>query len=66
MEYILEIIITAILVGLLGAAGGYWIRKNIAEAKIASAETAAKRILDDAEKAGESKILLAAVSAEAI
>lgn len=64
MEYIVEIIITAILVGLLGAGIGYWVRKNIAEAKIASAETAARRIVEDAEKAGESKKKEALVEAK--
>jgi ribonuclease Y len=34
---------------------GYWARKYIAEAKIASAEEAAKRILEQAEKDGEAK-----------
>ena len=34
---------------------GYWARKYIAEAKIASAEEAAKRILEQAEKEGEAK-----------
>ncbi|HHY36941.1 MAG TPA: ribonuclease Y [Firmicutes bacterium] len=34
---------------------GYWARKYIAEAKIASAEEAARRILEQAEKDGEAK-----------
>lgn len=52
---ILEISITAIVVGLLGLSVGYWVRKNIAEAKIATAETAARKIVEDAERSGESK-----------
>lgn len=64
MEHIVEIIITAIIVGLLGAGGGYLVRKNIAEAKIASAETAARKILEDAEKAGESRKKEALVEAK--
>lgn len=64
MELIVEIIITAILVGLLSAGGGYWVRKNIAEAKIASAENAARKILEDAEKSGESKKKEALVEAK--
>lgn len=55
MELIVEVIITAIIVGLLGAGAGYWVRKNIAEAKIASAEHAARKIVEDAEKSGESR-----------
>ncbi|BBB93106.1 MAG TPA: ribonuclease Y [Methylomusa anaerophila] len=64
MECILEFIITAIIVGLTGAGIGYWIRKNIAEAKIASAEDAARKILDDAEKHGEAKKKEALVEAK--
>ena len=41
--------------GVLGAAAGYFIRKNIAEAKIAAAEDAARKIIEDANKAGEAK-----------
>lgn len=41
--------------GVLGAAAGYFIRKNIAEAKIAAAEDAARKIIEDADKAGEAK-----------
>lgn len=52
------------IVGLLGAGVGYWIRRNIAEAKISSAETAAKKILEEAEKAGESKKKEALVEAK--
>ncbi|MCX7779352.1 MAG: ribonuclease Y [Negativicutes bacterium] len=61
---ILEIIVTAVIVGLMGAGIGYWIRRNIAEAKIASAEVAAKKIIEEAEKAGEAKKKEALVEAK--
>ncbi|MBZ4653257.1 MAG: rny 2 [Peptococcaceae bacterium] len=48
-------LITALLAGLVGISAGYIIRKNIAEAKIASAEEAAAKILEDAEKEAEAK-----------
>jgi len=44
-----------LIVGLIGVGAGYWIRKNIAEAKIATAEQAAEKILKEAERAGEAK-----------
>ncbi|AQS59298.1 ribonuclease Y [Desulforamulus ferrireducens] len=47
----LIIIVTA----LAGLAIGFFIRKNIAEGKLASAETQAKKILEDAEKEAEGK-----------
>jgi len=40
---------------LVALAGGYLVRKYIAEAKIASAEEAAKKILEEAEKGAEAK-----------
>lgn len=43
------------VVGLLGIGAGYLIRKYIAEAKIASAETAAQRIINEAQVLGEAK-----------
>jgi ribonuclease Y len=43
---------------------GYWVRKNVAEAKIATAEEAAKKILLDAEKVGEGKKKEALVEAK--
>ena len=52
---ILEIILTAIIVGAIGSAAGYFIRKNIAEGKIAAAEDVAKKIVADAEKTSEAK-----------
>lgn len=40
---------------LVAVAGGYLVRKYLAEAKIASAEEAAKKIVEDAEKEAEAK-----------
>lgn len=48
------ILITAMAV-LVSFVIGYMVRKSIAEAKISSAETMAKKIVDDAERAGEAK-----------
>lgn len=56
MDKITLITIIVVLVGLLvGFSGGYLVRKMIAEAKIASAEEAARKILEDAERASEAK-----------
>ncbi len=52
---ILLTILSYVLVAAFAALVGYIIRKTIAEAKITSAEQEAKRIIDDAEKAGEAK-----------
>lgn len=50
---------TAIVVGIAalaaGIAAGFFVRKYMAEAKIATAEDKARRIIDDAEKASEGK-----------
>lgn len=48
----------------MGAGIGYWIRRSIAEAKITSAEAAAKKIVEEAEKTGESKKKEALVEAK--
>lgn len=50
--------------GAVGAGAGYWIRKNTAEAKIASAEEAARRIVEEAHRAGEAKKKEALVEAK--
>jgi ribonuclease Y len=63
-KIILEIIITAVIVGLVGAGIGYWVRRNIAEAKITSAEVAAQKIIEEAEKNGEAKKKEALVEAK--
>ena len=54
-KIVIEIILSAGIAACIGAGIGYWIRKNIAEAKIATAENAAKKILEDAERSGEAK-----------
>lgn len=51
---ILEIVV-AIILCLVGFGVGYIVRKNIAEAKITSAEEAAQKIIDDAKKEAEAK-----------
>lgn len=50
--------------GVAGFGIGYWVRKNMAEAKIAIAEEAAKKIIQEAEKAGEGKKKEALVEAK--
>lgn len=55
MSAILEIIGAAVVCGLAGGAVGYLVRRNVAEAKIATAEEQAVKILQDAEAAGEAK-----------
>lgn len=44
--------VVALLVGL---AGGYYIRRSLGEAKIGSAEAEAKRLIDEAVKAVDTK-----------
>jgi ribonuclease Y len=48
----------------LGVGIGYWTRKKTAEAQINSAEEAAKKILDEAERAGQAKKKEALVEAK--
>lgn len=50
--------------GVAGFSIGYWVRKNIAESKIAIAEEAAKKIVQEAEKVGEGKKKEALVEAK--
>ncbi|WP_442891496.1 ribonuclease Y [Dendrosporobacter sp. 1207_IL3150] len=57
-------ILTAIVIGILGVGIGYWMRKKTAEAQIISAETAAKKIVEEAERAGEAKKKEALVEAK--
>ena len=52
---IVELIMIALVAGAVGIAAGYWTRKNLAEAKIASAEEAARKILDDAQHQADAK-----------
>ena len=39
----------------MGAGVGYWIRRNIAEAKIATAEVAAQKVMEEAERNAEAR-----------
>jgi len=56
INFIPAIFVTlAIIVLTLGVLAGYLLRKYLVEAKIASAEDAAKRILEEAQKEGEAK-----------
>ena len=50
--------------GAVGVGAGYWIRKNTAEAKIASAEEAARKIVEEAERTGEARKKEALVEAK--
>lgn len=61
---IIEIILTAIIVIILGFGIGYFVRKKSAEAQISSAEEAAKKIVESAERAGEAKKKEALVEAK--
>ncbi|MCL4442232.1 MAG: ribonuclease Y [Firmicutes bacterium] len=51
----IQLILVILVTALVSLAAGYFIRKNIAEGKIASAEFQAKKILDEAEKDAEGK-----------
>jgi len=55
VEEIISFIIIAVVIGLLGLGGGYFFRKMIAEAKIVSAEEAARKIVEDAKRESEAK-----------
>lgn len=46
-------IITGLVCGAVCWFGGYWYRRNIAEAKVAKAEDAVKQMIDDAQKRAE-------------
>ncbi|MFZ5646283.1 MAG: ribonuclease Y [Bacillota bacterium] len=50
-----HVVLITTLAIIISFAIGYLVRKSIAEAKIASAETQAKKIIEDAEKAAEAK-----------
>ena len=55
MHIIVELSLAVILAVIVGAGGGYMVRKQQAEGKIGSAEEEAKRIVADAESKGEAK-----------
>jgi ribonuclease Y len=48
MQYIIVVLVALVALA-VGAAVGYLLRKSVGEAKISSAETAAKKILEEAE-----------------
>ena len=52
---IVEKLIFAVVAAAIGTLAGYWIRKKLAEAKIVSAEEAARKILDDAQHSADAK-----------
>ncbi|MHB1418784.1 MAG: ribonuclease Y [Bacillota bacterium] len=52
---IITTVIAAVISALVAFVGGYVVRKYLAEAKIASAEEAAKKIVEDAQKEAEAK-----------
>ncbi|HHY47349.1 MAG TPA: ribonuclease Y [Firmicutes bacterium] len=58
------VILTYLVVVVIGLFAGYFIRKYIAEAKIASAEVAARRIQEEAERAAEARIREATLEAK--
>jgi len=51
---LLETVLIIVAALIVGIGGGYFIRKMIAEAKISSAEAAAKKIIDEAEQKADS------------
>ncbi|WP_442886080.1 ribonuclease Y [Desulfotomaculum sp. 1211_IL3151] len=51
----LQVVLVAVITTLIGLVIGFFIRKNIAEGKIASAESQAKKIVEEAEKDAEGK-----------
>jgi ribonuclease Y len=52
---IVEKLIFAVVAVAIGTIAGYWIRRKLAEAKIVSAEEAARKILDDAQHSADAK-----------
>lgn len=48
-------ILITIVVAVIAFVGGYFLRKSLAEAKIVSAESAAQKIVEDAERSAEAK-----------
>lgn len=55
MKKIFTTIIASVIAVILGCAGGYLFRKNVAEGKLATAEEKAARMIKDAEKTCEAK-----------
>ena len=52
---IIELILASALALIVGAGGGYYVRKQQAEGAIGSAEEEARRIVEKAEAAGEAR-----------
>ncbi|HEU4964107.1 MAG TPA: ribonuclease Y [Bacilli bacterium] len=63
MEYLLPILLSVIFL-VVGLAGGYFIRRNIAEGKLHAAETRALEIIDNAKKEADSKKKEAVIEAK--
>ncbi len=55
MKIIVETIVIAVIVGIIGIGAGYIARKNVAEGKIGSAEERAIEIIQEAEQTSEAK-----------
>ena len=55
MKIIVELSLAVILALIAGVGGGYFVRRQMAESKIGSAEEEAKRIVEEAEAKGETK-----------
>jgi ribonuclease Y len=65
VKYItIEAILIAVVVGFIGIGAGYFVRRNIAESKVAVAEDQAKKILEDAQRSSESRKKEALVEAK--
>lgn len=52
---ILEIVLFSAAFAAVGVIAGYWVRRKLAEAKIVSAEEAARKIIEDAQHAVDAK-----------
>ena len=50
-----QIVLVALVAGIVAFVAGYFVRRALAEAKISSAEEAAKKVIEDAEKTAEAK-----------
>ena len=64
MKIIFEVIGNTFGAGGVGGATGYFVRENVAENKIATAEETAIRIIQEAEQTGEAKRKEALVEAK--
>jgi len=55
VKIIVEIIVTAVIVGIVSAGAGYIARKNVAESKLGTAEERALQIVQEAEQTSKAK-----------